>query len=143
MGQYLSVRAVLGEAFLRDHWGATMVSAQVDLEEAKGEAVVWPHGTLAELYLILLAYEPEHLPIEPEEIRKKTLDHIQALLSLAGHGSFPVYSTKRQFERYIDWWGQEIFETFLTEEGRVRERSWTEPGGLVELAKQVVGELTR
>jgi len=143
MGQYLTVRTVLGEAFLRDHWGATMVSAQVDLEEAKGEGAVWPHGTLAELYLILLAYEPKNLPIEPEEIRKKTLDHIQALLSLAGHGSFPVYSTKRQFERYINWWGHEIFETFLADEGSVRERSWTEPGGIVELADQVVGELTK
>ena len=45
MGQYLSVRAVLGEAFLRDHWGAAMVPAEVDLKEAKGDGAVWPHGS--------------------------------------------------------------------------------------------------
>ncbi len=143
MGQYLSLRAVLGEPFLRNHWGAAMVSTQVDLEEAKGEGVVWPHGTLAELYLMLLAYKPEHLTIEQEEIHKKTLDHIHALLSLVGHGSFAVYSTRRQFKRYIDWWGNEVFESLLAKEGYVRERSWTEPGGIVELADQVVGKLTK
>jgi len=143
MGQYLSLRAVLGHVFLRDHWGAAMVSTRVDLEEAQGEGVVWPHGTLAELYMILLAYDPEHVPVGPEEIRKKTLDHIQTLLSLAGYDSFAVYSTKRQFRRYIDWWGHEIFESLLAEGGHVRERSWQEPGGIVELANQVVEELTK
>jgi hypothetical protein len=143
MGQYLSLSAVLCEPFLRDHWGASMVSTQVDLEEGHGEGIVWSHGSSAELYLILLAYDPEEVPIEAEEIRRKTLDHIQILISLAGHGSFPVYSTQRQFRRYIDWWGHETFESFLAREGRIRERSWTEPGGIVELANQVVGELTK
>jgi hypothetical protein len=143
MGQYLSLSAVLCEPFLRDHWGAAMVSTQVDLEEGHGEGIVWSHGSSAELYLILLAYDPEEVPIEAEEIRGKTLDHIQSLISLAGHGSFPVYSTQRQFRRYIDWWGHEIFETFLADEGRVRERSWTEPGGVVALADQVVEMLAK
>jgi hypothetical protein len=142
MGQYLSVRAVLGQAFLRDHWGAAMISSQVDLEEAQGIGDVWPHGTFAELYLILLAYKPEHLPIPSEEIRDKTIEHIEALLSLAGFDSFAVYSTKRQFKRYIHWWGDERFVSRLEKEGRIRERSWTEPGGLVELAQQAVNILT-
>lgn len=143
MGQYLSLRAVLGEPFLRDHWGAAMVSAHVDLEKAQGEAMVWPHGTLAELYLIMLAYDPEKVPVEAEEISRKTLEHIEILLSLTGRDSFPIYSTQRQFRRYIEWWGHEMFESLLAEEGLNRERSWTDPGGIVELAKKVVKMLAK
>ena len=117
MGQYLSLRAVLGEPFLRDHWGAAMVSAHVDLEKAQGEAMVWPHGTLAELYLIMLAYDPEKVPLEAEEISPKTLEHIEILLSLTGRDSFPIYSTQRQFRRYIEWWGHEMFDLFWQKKG--------------------------
>ena len=138
LGQYLSLRAVLGDPFLRNHWGAAMVSAQVDLEEAQGAGIIWPHGTLAELYLIMLAYSPAEVPIGEEEIREKTLDHAQTLLSLTGHDSFTIYSTTRQFRRYIDWWGRKEFESFLATEQISRERSWNEPGGIVDLAGQVV-----
>jgi hypothetical protein len=145
MGQYLSVRAVLGETFLRDHWGAALVSANVDLcsQQTHGEEIAWAHGTLAELYLILLAYAPDHVPMKQKEIHGKTLEHIQQLLSIAGFDSFPVKSTKRQFKRYVDWWGSEGFGSLLEKEGRVRERSWTESGGIVDLANQVVKKLTK
>ena len=143
MAQYLSMRSVLGEEFLRDHWGAAMVSAQLDLEESSGVGRAWAHGTLAELHLMLLAYRPEHLPLKPEEIQNKTLDHVGQLPSLAGYDSFEVFSTKRQFRRYVHWWGHETFAAHLENEGRVRERSWTEPGGIVELADEVVKRLTR
>jgi hypothetical protein len=145
MGQYLSLRAVLGETFLRDHWGAALVSTNVDLcsQEAHGEVVAWAHGTLAELYLILLAYDPNHVPIEQEEVRNKCLDHIQQLFSIAGYDSFSVYSTKRQFSRYISWWGDKTFESLLAKEGRARERPWNEPGGIIEIANQVVKKLTK
>jgi hypothetical protein len=145
MGQYLSVRAVLGEPFQRDHWGAALVSANVDLrsQQTQGEEIAWAHGTLAELYLILLAYAPGDVPMNQEEIHGKTLEHIYHLLSIAGFDSFAVESTRRQFRRYIDWWGSERFESLLKKEGRVRERSWTELGGLIDLANQVVKKLTK
>jgi hypothetical protein len=142
-GAVPSVRAVLGETFLRDHWGAALVSANADLCSQQTQGRIWPHGTLAELYLILLAYAPEHVPMNQEEVHGKTLEHIHHLLSIAGYDSFAVQSTKRQFKRYIDWWGSERFESLLKKEGRVRERSWTDMGGIVDLAKQVVKKLTR
>jgi len=145
MGQYLSLRALLGEPFQRDHWGAALVSANVDLcsQQTQGEGIVWPHGTLAELYFILLAYAPDHVPMNQEEIHGKVLEHIHHLLSIKDYDSFPVKSTKRQFKRYIDWWGSERFESLLKKEGRVRERSWTERGGIIDLANQVVKKLTK
>ena len=143
MGQYLSLRAVLNEPFLRDHWGAAIVSTQVDLVEAQGVAAVWPHPTLAELYMILLAYDPKAVPIEHNKIKKKTESHIEQLLAIAGYDSFAVYSTIRQFQRYINWWGTKEFETLLENEDRKRERSWTASGGLVALAKKLVKELER
>jgi hypothetical protein len=145
MGQYLSVRAVLGETFERDHWGAALVSANVDLcsQQIQGEGIAWAHGTLAELYLILLAYASDIVPMNQEEVHGKTLEHIHYLLSIAGFGSFPAKSTKRQFKRYIDWWGNERFESLLKREGRIRGRSWSEPGGIIDLAKQVVKKLTK
>jgi hypothetical protein len=145
MGQYLTVRAVLGETFLKDHWGAALVSANVDLcsQAADGEVMAWAHGTLAELYLILLAYAPGHVPMKQKEIHVKILEHIEQLASIAGLDSFPVYSTKRQFKRYVDWWGSERFESLLAKEGRVRERPWTKSGGIIDLAHQVVKKLTK
>lgn len=143
MGQYLSLRAVMSEPLLRDHWGAAMISTQVDLEEARGEAMVWPHGTLAELYLILLAYDPEQTQVNPEQAREKCMDHIESLLSSTGYDSFPIYSTRRQFKRYIHWWGHGKFEDLLEKDGRGRKRSWRDPGGIVELAMQVVEKLEK
>jgi hypothetical protein len=145
MTQYLSLRAVLGEPFLRDHWGAAVVSADVDLcsREARGETVAWAHGTLSEIYLILLAYDPNRSDISREEVCEKVLEHAQGLLSVAGYDSFPVYSTERQFRRYIDWWGSDVFASQLDRMGRVRERPWTETGGLLDVATQGVRILTR
>lgn len=145
MGQYLSVRAVLGEPFLRDHWGAAMVSTNVDLcsQEAHGEVIAWAHGTLAELYLILLAYAPDHVPMEQEEVHGEILGHIHQLLSIVDFDSFAVKSTRRQFKRYIEWWGSEKFVSLLAQKGRVRERAWTEPGGIIDLVNQVVKKLTK
>jgi hypothetical protein len=98
---------------------------------------------LAELYLILLAYAPDHALMEQEEVCKKTLEHTQNLLSIAGFDSFAVKSTKRQFKRYIDRWGSEKFVSLLAKEGRVRERPWNEPGGIIDLANQVVNKLAK
>ena len=60
MTQYLSLRAVLGEPFLPDHWSAAKVSAEVDIYSlnSHAETAAWAHGSMAELYLILLAYDP-------------------------------------------------------------------------------------
>lgn len=144
MTQYLSLRAVLGEPLLPDHWGAAVVSTNVDIRCRAGgaETVAWAHGSKAELYLILLSYDPaameQTLRLKQDEVREKALDHTRQLLSFAGYGSFPVYSTRRQFERYVSWWGHEAFESMLTARKQARKRSWGEPGGILELARELM-----
>ncbi|MEN6319076.1 MAG: CHAT domain-containing protein [Syntrophaceae bacterium] len=146
MTQYLSLRAVLGEPFLPDHWSAAMVSAEVDVRSHEGsvETVVWAHGSMFELYLMLLAYDPsdvkKKVELSQKEVREKAQRHIGELLSIAGNISFPydpVYATVRQLDRYISWWGHDTFESLLTEHNLTRKRPWCETGGIVELAREL------
>ncbi|MEN6330789.1 MAG: CHAT domain-containing protein [Smithella sp.] len=147
MTQYLSLRAVLGEPFLPDHWSAAKVSANVDIRSHEGnvETAIWAHGSMLELYLMLLAYAPavvkQQLELAQKEVREKARWHISELLSIAGHDSFPTYSTDRQLERYIGWWGHDIFESLLTENKINRKRSWREAGGIVEFARELKTQL--
>ena len=147
MTQYLSLRAILGEPFLSDHWSAAKVSADVDIRSYEGnaETVIWAHGSLFELYLMLLAYDPaivkKQLELGHKEIQEKAGWHISELLSIAGHDSFPIYSTDRQLERYINWWGNDIFESLLTEYNISRGRPWREADGIVDYARKLKMQL--
>jgi hypothetical protein len=138
MGQYLSLRAVLGEMFLRDHWGAAVMSAQLDLSETALEIRAWAHGSLVDLHLVLLAYEQKGLPLRHKSAREKALDHARTLASLVSPDSFLLASAQRQFRRYAQWWSNRDFVTELHRTGSKRERNWSEKGGLIELAQQIV-----
>jgi hypothetical protein len=143
MTQYLSLRAVLGEPFRPDHWGAAVVSADVDMYSKGGrtDTFSFAHGSKAELYLMLLAYDPdevkEKVELSSDAVREKAREHTRQLLSFAGNDAFPVYSTKRQFERYIKWWGDKALVEFLKKQNIDRKRSWDEKGGLVDLAREL------
>jgi hypothetical protein len=142
LGQYLSLRAVLGEPFEREHWSAAKLSARIDLEESRGDAVVWPFGTLAELHFILLAYPAEQMPMSHDEAADQVRKQIKGLIAGVSPDSFAIESTRRQFLRYSSWWGHPELEAALKDQGRKRPRPWREPGGVVELAGEVVGMLT-
>jgi hypothetical protein len=142
LGQYLSLRAVFGEPFEPGHWSAAMLSAHIDLEESTGLAVVWPYGTLAELHLILLAYPEEEVPMSHDEAAGKVREQIGLLQRRVPPDSFAIQSTRRQFLRYGSWWGNPDFEAVLRDRGRGRPRLWNQPGGLSEVAAEVVHMLT-
>lgn len=142
LGQYLSLRAVLGEPFEREHWSAAMLSARIDLEEGEGMAVVWSLGTLAELHFILLAYPAEAVPMNHEEAAGRARKQIRQLLSRVPPDDFAIQSTRRQFLRYASWWGHPLFEAALKDQGRERLRTWSGLGGVAELAREVVRMLT-
>ncbi len=138
LGQYLSLRAVLGEPFEHAHWSSALLSAKIDLDDAEGEAVVWPHGTLAELHLLLLAYPEKDLPVSHADAAAEVMVQIRALLDRVQADAFAVQSTRRQFLRYINWWGSEDFENLLHGKDRSRPRPWREQTGLLEIANSVV-----
>lgn len=140
--QYLSLRAILGEPFPREHWGAALTSAQVDLDLGDNPTRAWAHGTLAELYLLLTAYGEKDVPERHQVAKKKALTHAEQIVNIAGRESFPVYSTKRQFERYRDWWSDKSFEADLEDAGKKRHPGWSQKGGVRHLADQLARALS-
>ena len=91
-----------------------------------GEERAWAHGSLAELWLIRLA----DADVNDDEERRAEFGE-RGVPSCAGTGAlvsvaldeFPVKSTRRQFARYVDWWGRPRFEQDLAAHGlRAAER---------------------
>jgi hypothetical protein len=140
--QYLSLRAILGDPFPRDHWGAAVMSAQVDLDLGDNPTRAWAHGTLAELYLLLLAHGKKDFPVSHLVARKKALMHAEQIATISGRNSFAVYSTKRQFVRYRDWWADKTFEADLQATGRRRPSGWLQKNGVRLFADQLVRALS-
>ena len=52
-------------------------------------------------------------------------------------------STRRQFQRYVDWWGTESFAQALASREIGRREPWDGEFGLLETAKRVVATLQR
>ena len=114
--QYLSLRAVLtvkdeADSLIREYrdwWVATRQIALWRLRSASGEEKAWVCGTLAELEMLGAIYG------RPGFDREKTADRIREycteICSIAGSESFPVFSTRRQFERYLDPWKREEWQ---------------------------------
>jgi len=103
--QLLSLTAVLEQSpqpaiFLMAHQ-----LAQRDLENQSGSLKAWAHGTMAELEMLAKYHVPSQ-SIKGDKLIKTVEGHCQAILDLVGESSFEVHSTKRQFQRYIDYWAQ-------------------------------------
>jgi hypothetical protein len=115
---------VLGNELRPDRWLAAKSDAERDaslLRESperfagieldttrRAELAVWGHGSLAELYLLLLAF-PKDLPNNcslpsPDTAQLEAEKQIRAILKHVPPGGFPIRSTRRQLERYCNWW---------------------------------------
>src|SRR5262249_41289569 len=132
--------------FLPDHWGAARVSAVVDLHAAQPGTRAWAHGSLAELYLVLLAYGEQTCLTTHCAAHKQACQHAQDLMTIAELDSPPISSTHRQFKRHAEWWGDKDFEDTLASIGPPRKRSWLqqEPNlGLTHVAQELVTILAK
>ena len=108
--QFLCMSAVLGkpeedEALARDlgnTWITTRQIALWDLHGATGEKKAWALGTLAELELLGAVYMGTGFdkPAAVTEVKKLC----QQICDSVEDNAFPVFSTRRQFERYRDYW---------------------------------------
>lgn len=100
--QYLSLCAVLDRPLRTDYWTVCHVAAERDLDVGSRTVEAWAHASLAELYLLHPLLEA---PVRPGvDARERALHHAQRLLDLAGRDDFAVFSTLRQFKRYLEWW---------------------------------------
>ena len=141
--QLVSLEAILQQEVGSGEWEAARLAAEHYLDHQDREERAWAHGSLAELWLLRL--HDENLPQEPRsDFRAEARRHATELSRLyPGVHEFPVKSTRRQFERYVDWWGTERFGTELVERGLRRSSSWSGEEGLLETAGQLVKILQR
>jgi hypothetical protein len=98
--QYLSLQAVLsGELKEVHYWHAALQAATND---AVRENEIWAYGSLAELYLL----DPAGDPDSSVQMAAGALRTLTVRARAAGD-DFPVESTRKQLLRYIRWWTPE------------------------------------
>jgi beta-lactamase superfamily II metal-dependent hydrolase len=144
--QAVSLSMILGRKSEEGAWEAARLSANRYCNHREVEQRAWAHGSLAELWLVRLG-ERELTPAEKEKIAEKAVHHAEELGRLyPWNDDFPVKSTRRQFERYLTWWGTGRFENDLKCQDAKRLAPWTgepEDFGLIDTARRLVGLLRR
>ncbi|MQA30708.1 MAG: CHAT domain-containing protein [Luteitalea sp.] len=136
-----SLGLVLGHPSAEGRWAAAKLSADLYLDHAMTEQRAWAVASLAELWLIRLG-DPDLPPAEGRDFSERVVQHARELQRLCvGGDQFPGMSTRRQFERYVSWWGSPRFEAALGTRGIQRGATWRGESGIVETAKRVVSLL--
>jgi len=101
--QCLSLSAVLEEPCDSGLWVLSRLLASADLRNPDAEKRAWAHGTLAELEMLGIVYEAGARR-DITAITRSVVEHCKEIRDSVGADAFPVFSTRRQFERYLDWW---------------------------------------
>ena len=141
--QFVSLGVVLEQKLERGEWEAARLAAEHYKDHSDHDERAWAHASLAELWLLALA-DPTLSDERRAECVAKARKHAEELNScFPGIDAFPVKSTRRQFERYGDWWGTKEFDISLTSRGLSRRGSWGEPAGLLATAARLVSLLER
>jgi CHAT domain-containing protein len=113
MTQFLSISATPALAATEDAVGALgpkyeywwLVARQLAewrLDSAATTERAWAHGTLAELELLGAIYGGSTFSHDKAEI--EIISHCKKICELSAEDRFPVFSTQRQFRRYIVHW---------------------------------------
>jgi len=154
--QYLCLGAVLGGKLRPEHWYAAKASADFDAKFPDPQSQIEAHSSLAELYLLLLAYAAEEGPrsgwkllppkTKPAAIKQQAAKHVRAIVELASDegASFIAYATRRQLRRYVDWWGKPEFVKLLPEKDKAGRKDWSDPkdeNAPVAVAQHLLGLL--
>jgi hypothetical protein len=101
--QALSLNAVLAQTADPVSFDMAYRFAERDLSSLNPESRAWAHGTLAELELIR-SFHKKSEDRDNAAAKKRIEEHCTKLLDLRGPRSFEVASTRRQFERYVNFW---------------------------------------
>jgi hypothetical protein len=105
--QALSLAAVLQQPPEPEAFLLARHLAKRDLAGSKGSRKAWAHGTMAELEMLTTHHAPDKVA---RNVKKNVQDHCKAIVDLMGEDSFEVYSTKEQFQRYIDYWDRKEWQ---------------------------------
>jgi len=110
--QALSLGFVLDRRVERNLWDAAVGHARSLLPKSRGAfsaEAIWAHGSLMELFLVahgMSVDETHGFADLSDSADDESLHHLEQFIVLANQTSetFYVHSTKRQLERYTDWW---------------------------------------
>jgi beta-lactamase superfamily II metal-dependent hydrolase len=141
--QVVSLSAVLGREVDDSRWKAAMLCAELYRDSVIVEDRAWAHGSIAELCLVRLAM-PNLSHKEKKEYSKTALQHAQTLSRFyPWDDEFPIKSTRRQFERYLDWWGTPEFEKVVANKTFRAQGAWAGTFGVLATAKRLIAVLHR
>jgi beta-lactamase superfamily II metal-dependent hydrolase len=143
--QAVSLAVVLGkqDESTDTAWRVAWMAAELYTRHPELEEQAWAHGSLAELCLLRLA-----MPRPDEQARydERALAEAQDIARLAplfrDREAFPITSTARQIQRYVDWWASPQFAEGLRSP-RVERTTWDGEHGLHRTAERVLEILGR
>ena len=120
--QYLSIVAILElkddtTNFTKEYgwtWVAACQMAEWQYNKSTGEERVWALGTLAELTLLGSVYSVT-ADFNHKQVKTEIKRYCNEMLKLLGSDTFPIFSTKRQFKRYVNYWENPIWNDLAKE----------------------------
>ena len=101
--QYLSLCAILDEPADHAWWIVARQLAKSQLQRDSTADRAWAFGTLAELDLLGTVYSKDE-DADSVSIQERVVEACSQIRNLTGSDSFHVSSTRRQFQRYLEWW---------------------------------------
>ncbi len=105
--QVLSLRAVLNRGPDPGTHDRIVRWADEELGRRDSSEIAWIHSSLAELEMLGLYHnKSKDKTKSKDDIEKEVRKHCQEIIDLEGRDSFHVLATKRQFNRYVNWWGE-------------------------------------
>ncbi len=118
--QYLSMTAVLApvdgdEGLVVQYgalWSATRHIAELELRKATGEKQAWALATLAELELLGALYAGKSF--DEAKARAAIESFCGRIHDAVDRDAFPVFSTRRQFKRYLENWPRKEWKELAT-----------------------------
>lgn len=123
--QMMGMSTVLGRPIENAYWGVGQLSAQECLNIDDRDQRAWAHASLAELYLLKLANKQFAKVSDGDAVRESARHHLRTMAGLFDtKGSFPIFSTYFQFQRYQWWWGGDDFLRYLEDEQQIDRGNW-------------------
>lgn len=135
--QQLSLSMILGLGWSPDLMATARTIAENDERSSDPQSQIWALTSLLELDIL------QWWRTGKDE-RKLIIQETRRLLSLVDDESGPIYSTKRQLGRYVEWWWTDEFRgwwdgTHLGE----RDKTAEVPPELVDTVTAVIAEMER
>lgn len=141
--QAVALAMILGKPGDEDAWAAAKLSADRYRNHSDTRQKAFAHASLAELWLVRLGGK-DLADGERKEFHRRAVEHAEELGRLyPGVDEFPIKSTRRQFERYLHWWGDQHFESGLEKHGAGRLAPWNTEQGVMQTARRIVALLQR